>query len=142
MKRIMERIGFLESKYTADNIQNAFGQIRTTMETSAPPPTTQSTRRSLSQCEKRQIAEKHRCKEDTCFRHQCLKDGHFSPGQCWPKEGFQIDLYLGSFNISPLSLQIVNQPLLIKLRMSNNLNSFFEPRKIVMQIRSKTKVYL
>ena len=90
MKRIMERIGFLESKYTADNIQNAFGQIRTTMETTAPPPTTQSTRRSLSQCEKRQIAEKHRCKEDTCFRHQCLKDGHFSPGQCWPKEGFQV----------------------------------------------------
>jgi len=89
MKRIMERIGFLEFKYTADNIQNAFGQVRTTMETSAPPPTTQITRRSLSQCEKRQIAEKHRCKEDTCFRHQCLKDGHFSPGQCWPKAGFQ-----------------------------------------------------
>ena len=79
---LQSRISELTRMVQSNVINNAFGQVKTTMETTTTQATT---RRGLTACEKRKIAEEHKCKETTCFRHRCLADGHFSPSQCWPK---------------------------------------------------------
>ena len=80
------RLKQLEEFEQQNIIQSAFGHVRTSVATTTTMPVT-TTKRSLTLCEKRSIAEQRRCKTTACFRHRCLVNGDFSPTQCWPKLG-------------------------------------------------------
>lgn len=102
LDEIAMRLRMLEENTQTDIINNAFGEIRTTRSTTTTT-TVATTKRTLTMCEKRSIAEKRMCKQvlsthlcrfltfssfkPSCFRHMCLENGDFSPSQCWPKVG-------------------------------------------------------